>query len=150
MNTIPFDRSRFESKVQTCYGKVKYKMGAKPPLNGVAGKDFTQSDCSGFVRWILWLATNGHLILPSGSWYQWEWCKDRDFKPTAGGYAEGAALHDRRLRIAFFGAKRGRAGHVWLILNGNTYESYGGRGVGSRKWDTPVLLKNVEACYVLA
>jgi hypothetical protein len=149
MTTLTIDRARLELKARLAFGQVKYLFGAKPPLNGTPSKDFTKSDCSGFVRWLLYQASKGGIKIPSGSWYQREWCEDHRLKKTADGYAVGAALSDGRIRIAFFSEKQGRAGHVWLIINGKTIECYGGKGAGSRAWNTPVLLKNVEVCYVL-
>ena len=132
-----------------CLGKVKYHLGAKPMIGGVPGYDCTISDCSGFVRWILAysVGVSKSLILPMGSWQQSEWCKSQGFKKVS--YKEVAGLKDSRLRIAFIAPDGSLHGHVWFIFNGMTMECYGGVGVGRRKWDVDVLLKNVDSCYVL-
>jgi hypothetical protein len=65
-------------------------------------------------------------------------------------YDEGnAGLEDGRLRIAFIATKPGHVGHVWLILNGKTIESWGGHGPGRRSWNVKALRERVTSCYVL-
>jgi len=132
-----------------CLGKVKYHLGAKPTIGGVPGYDFTKSDCSGFVRWILAysVSVSKSLVLPMGSFHQHEWCKSGGFKSVI--YKDVAKLNDSRLRIAFIAPDEGHHGHVWLILNGRTMECYFDYGVGRRKWDCDILLHGVDACYVL-
>jgi hypothetical protein len=134
---------RFDTKFTST---VKYLFGAKPKLGSIPGIAFNRADCSGFVRWLIDSATEHKNIMPDGSWNQWQWCKQQGFKETS--YLN-CGLKDNRLRIAFMRAKDGEAGHVWLIVNGLTIESYGGHGTGRRKWNTSILLREVDACYVL-
>src|SRR5205085_264760 len=104
-------------------------------------------DCSGFVRYLMYRATHGEVIMPDGSWIQNDWCRHNHFAKVK--YAT-AADADGWLRIAFLPPKKGHAGHVWLILNGMTLESHGHKGPHSRPWDTAVLKSQVTDCYQLA
>jgi len=145
--TISIDKAKLLSRISAAIGKVTYDLGAKPRLGTLPGSGFTKSDCSGFVRWLLYAATGGAIKLLPGSWHQQEWCKSQNFKKTD--YLQHAGLQDHRLRVAFINAKNGKVGHVWLILDGYTLESHGGKGANRRKWNTDVLINNVDACYVL-
>ena len=126
--TIKVDRSRLVDLMEACYGK-HYRFGAKVALDA-APSSFDECDCSGFVRWLLHGSTSDQLEVPDGSWNQHQWCRTNGFKATD--YSAVAGLKDSRLRIAFIEPRRGRAGHVWLIINGGTIESYGGHGPGRR------------------
>jgi hypothetical protein len=133
--------------MKACFGVVKYRLGSKPKLGTMPGVYFKTSDCSGFVGWLLYGASHGKVTLRTGSWYQRKWCDDEGFKKVK--YSEVAKLKDSRLRIAFIRPESGKIGHVWLVINGQTIECYGGHGVGRRPWDTKVLMDNVSDCYVL-
>lgn len=128
---------------------VSYGLGSKPPEPFSVKPNFRLIDCSGFVRWALWVATRGQLLLPDGSYVQHDWFTKQGFKLTD--YAN-AALQDGHLRIAFH-APNGRGGdgtgHVWLIYAGETLESYGGHGPGRREWDHDWFTSHVDACYVI-
>jgi len=122
-----------------------YKMGGKPDLDSDSA-EWTRTDCSGYVRWILHRASLDKPIMPEGSANQRDWCLQKGFKPTD--YSNTGEL-DGRLRISFLPARRGKAGHVWLCWNGRTIESRGGRGPTRRAWDTPVLKNQVAITFVL-
>lgn len=124
---------------------VKYKYGAKPKLGAIAGVDFHESDCSGYVRWLLYGATHGKIKLASGSWHQQQWCK-KNLTPVAYSTAQ---LKDSQLRIAFIPTAKNQVGHVWLVASGQTIECYGGHGAGRRPWNTPVLKNNCKSCYIV-
>jgi len=143
LRSIPVVKYSLSSAYESVAGKVKYVFGVKPAL----GASFKESDCSGFVRWILHKATSGVVKIPQGSWYQNGWCEDLGFKHNV--YREGARLRDNRLRIAFIRPQRDKPGHVWLILNGQTMECCSGRGVCRRPWNNGSLLSGVTSCYVL-
>lgn len=133
--------------MKACFGVVKYRLGSKPKLGTMPGVYFKTSDCSGFVRWLLYGASHGKVTLRTGSWYQHKWCDDEGFKKVK--YSEVAKLKDSRLRIAFIRPEDGKIGHVWLVINDQTIEACAGRGACRRKWDTPILINNVDATYVL-
>lgn len=115
---------------------VQYKLGAK--ANSLSDKpgDFLSIDCSGFVGWILGNANNGPSgykdLYKKGSVQQREWFEACGFKKST---VSAGLLFDGILRIAFLSPKDGGGvGHVALILNGKTIESYGGVGPDRRKW----------------
>jgi hypothetical protein len=146
MKIISVIRDRLVERIKAAFACVKYEMGAKPHLGSLPCADFTTSDCSGFVRWLIYAATDGKVTMPLGSWTQRKWCQEQGFKQTC--YAN-CGLMDSRLRIAFMDPECSEAGHVWLIINGQTIECYGGHGAGRRPWNTNVLRKNVDYCFVL-
>jgi hypothetical protein len=146
MKTIKIDKARLMRFHNAADGVVKYHLGSKPKIGAMPGA-FHISDCSGYVRALLAFATSNEVTPPDGSWYQQEWCKKQEFKATD--YHTVAALGDNRLRIAFINASKGKVGHVWLLLNGQTLECCGGKGVCRRPWNTAVLKSEVDACYVL-
>lgn len=147
MKTIPIDRQRLIKRMMAAFACVKYELGAKPRLGSLPGAGFTTADCSGFLRWLINAASYGKVkIPPGGSVIQRDWCIKQGFKRTS---YDNCALEDSRLRIAFINPGGGKIGHVWLVINGQTIESYGSHGAGRRPWDTSVLKKNVDYCFVL-
>jgi len=149
-SVMALDFKKLRARFGVCKGRVKYRLGAKPSFNDQPGHDFFKSDCSGFVRWLLFEATGGLVKLDEGSWHQRAWCDNHGFKLTD--YILNASVKDGRLRIAFISPPNG---HVWLVLDGKTYECYSGKGVGSRSWDSRIeggkssLARAVDFCYVL-
>lgn len=116
-------------------GRVKYGLGDKANPRTTEPEQVKTIDCSGYVRFVLYKASGGKVDCSpnGGSWWQNEWCKE---KLTAIGYdAATAGASDGKLRIAFYKPAKG-VGHVWLVLNGKTLESYGGHGVGRKTWDS--------------
>jgi hypothetical protein len=119
-------------------------------------------DCSGFVRYALYRATEGKLIIPDGSQVQREWCERQaaaKLLHKASKYENtNKYLTKERLFIAFIKPWTngcGAIGHVWLIgqfdkdISAETIESYGGPGVGSRPWNARKLLREVYSVYEL-
>jgi hypothetical protein len=119
-------------------------------------------DCSGFIRFLLYRATEGALVIPDGSQPEREWCEQ---KHSAGllhkiaHYADtNAYITNERLFIAFIKPWTngcGQIGHVWLVgqfdedIDAETMESYGGHGVGSRPWSSRTLRREVYSVYEL-
>ena len=123
--------------------QVTYKLGAKLKLNTYP-KAGSRCDCSGYVRWIIYLASRGQVKMPDGSWYQQAWCRTK--KLTKVPYSD-CAKRDSILRIAFMAQEGDDVGHVWLVINGMTIECRGGVGASRRDWNTSTLLHNVDYCY---
>ncbi len=128
-------------------GHVRYTWGGKPGFNKKP-EEIVGADCSGFVRYVVYQATSKKVSLSEGSWGQHEWCKTSKLETVAYSTARES---DGWLRLAFINPEgKDKPGHVWMILDGKTLESYGGHGPGRRSWDTGVLVKRVGACYKLS
>lgn len=138
MKTL-FDRTK---------GRVKYKLGAKAPLDRDS-RLITKIDCSGFSRWLLARASNQAIKMPDGSQVQLGWVRDQQWRKLVE-YADvqHAREDPSRLFIGFLSPKPGNEWprHVWFIQAGKTMESHGSGGVNSRPWDTPAL-RNCKRCF---
>ena len=146
--TLDIDVAHLVSLVKASLGQIEYEFGAKPAFGSAPGDDNCKtSDCSGFVRWLIYSATGGEIELPLASYHQLDWCTEHGLDEVD--YAESAPLCDSQLRIAFTRPRGERVGHVWLVLNGETIECFGECGAGHRAWNTPKLLNNADACFVL-
>ena len=131
-------------------GTVKYFLGSKANLNSEPTTIKT-IDCSGFTQYAIYKAANKAVIFHGGSVMQREFC-EQNLKLEKVDYATCAAT-DGWLRIAFLKKKGHIAGHVWMIHNGLTLESYDGgtaHGPGRRAWDIARLKDNVYVCYKLS
>lgn len=146
MKTLPINKPVLVDFMNQCLDKVKYHLGAKAKFGSRPMKDFAEIDCSGFVRWLLHMCCG--VRIPDGSYNQRVWFQKQGYKTNP--YKVVAGLRDNRLRIAFMNPVDGESGHVWLICNGKTIESYGGHGVGRRGWDTTVLIDNVDFCFTIS
>ena len=125
-------------------GKLKGK--AK---NSAEPDKISKLDCSGYVKYVLYNVSDGKIDIKGGSYYQYKWCKEQKLKKVD--YAKAAKKSDNILRLGYFAKKKkGKYGHVWLILNGKTLESHGGTGVNRRPWNNKKLLDNVTHCYEVA
>jgi hypothetical protein len=69
VNVIEIDGRRLLALKMLAMG-VKYRLGSKPKFGAVPLRDFKTSDCSGFVRWILFGASDGRVKMEPGSWHQ--------------------------------------------------------------------------------
>jgi len=133
-------------------GRVKYELGSKATNLSADSHTIDKIDCSGFVRFALYRATNGKLKIPDGSWYQRQWCEKNLRRLSKYSDVAYAAKDPSRLFICFIepGATgKGQAGHVWLVRAGKTMESHGGKGVNSRAWDYKTLKNYCSAAYEL-
>lgn len=148
MTIMHVDSARLLNVCQVLMGgSVSYKLGAKAGVK----KDMntiTTIDCSGFTRYVLYHATGGKLNLVGGSVMQKSAMEKSKYKSVV--YAT-AASSDWTLRIAFIpNNKNGVFRHVWLVLNGKTLESRGGKGPSMRAWNSPKLNTNVSGCFQIA
>ena len=109
----------------------------------------TALDCSGYTKFILYKASEGKIKLPGGSWNQNDWCKKQGLKTEV--YKKAAGKSDNILRLGYFKkTAKMNYGHIWLVLNGQTLESHGSRGVNRRRWNTGILLNHATHCYQVA
>ena len=146
MMVFTVNRAKLIEIMNKTFGSCKYKLGAKPKVIYPPEK-IKYSDCSGYVRYVLYHTVEPAIILPSGSWYQEQWAI-ANLTPCQ--YSDASKL-DSIVRIAFIGkaARQNKPGHVWLIVNGRTVECYGGVGAGRREWDIPVLVERKPRCYII-
>jgi hypothetical protein len=141
------DRKRLIAKEYACrLLNVPYKFGGKAAPSASPSDLIKGIDCSGYVAWLMYDASDLKVRMPSGSVQQRSWCRKMGFKNYGKlGYLANCLKKDNRLRIAFFA---GSPGHVWLIFNGQTIESYGGHGPGRRSAISAPLMR-VQECFVL-
>ena len=75
---------RFLHACMTSHPRVTYGLGKKVPFHGaIPGRDFTQVDCSGFVREAVRLATNPPAPFPDGSVVQHDWVRAQGFAASS-------------------------------------------------------------------
>ena len=98
-------------------------------------------DCSGYIQYVVYQGTAHHVRIPQGSHKQQEWLAEKGYRALAGNdfvglrevYEHDAAKKDDMVRIAFratdpalknsgSGSDGKGVGHVWLVINGRTYE----------------------------
>ena len=131
---------------------VKYGFGSKDPNPGQWPIDYSEIDCSGFVRAILAYATCGqstHAGMPDGSLYEDGWFGSQGFKRTS---YYMCSNNDEHVRVGIHrpGGRGGDStGHIWLVYHGLTLESCGGYGPHRQAWDNEWMLEHVDDCYVL-
>lgn len=134
---LTLDVAKANAFLQACMTsvpRVTYFLGKKVPFFGaVPGQDFTQVDCSGFVREAIRRATNPPLAFPDGSVVQHDWVRDRGFTRSS---VSDAGKDDGFVRIAFLRPQdsQKRIGHVALVSAGRTLESHSRVGPNSRPW----------------
>lgn len=135
-------------------GHISYGMGAKAKSLDLEPSQIKSIDCSGFTRYLIYKASGGQIKMVDGSDEQRDWCKKHGLRSQK--YSEVAGLSDGCLRIAFIPRtyKNGKSvppyGHVWLVMDGQTIESRGGKGPSRRSWSSSALTGRVNKCYILA
>jgi hypothetical protein len=125
----------FLEACRTSNPRVTYGLGKKVPfLGAVPGRDFTQVDCSSFVREAIRLSTSPPTPFPDGSVVQHDWIRAHGFETST---VAAGMENDGPIRIAFLRPQDSphHIGHVVLISGGMTLESHGAVGPDSRKWD---------------
>ena len=161
-SSVSLDVGKLLDALRACEARgVVYGLGSKAPEH--SGQKyvfdypptFSAIDCSGWVRWAIYHATGGVLLIPDGSANQNDWAGQQGFKhygPSAAhtAYQSVGGNKDNYLRACFCRASPSEPiGHVWLLWNAFSLESHGGVGPSSRAWDTPVLSRIVSDVYVL-
>ena len=147
--SLPLDPERLSRYLGTCLAAgVGYELGGKARDLRAIPPDYHAIDCSGWVRAAVAVATEGRVTMPDGSVVQNDWCVSRGLKRSD---FAGACLRDGLTRIGFIRAGGFHpVGHVYLVRNGRTLESFGGHGPGSRPVTTHVLSAETTDVYVLA
>lgn len=155
--TLPVNQADLLTYLHRCMAApVHYGLGAKADAGGRRLTAFPPSysaiDCSGWVRAALAFATMsrerpGGVVLPDGSVVQHDWIAAHGFKISS---VSALLLQDGALRICFIAPNwQHPVGHVYLVRNGRTLESYGGHGPGSRSPLVHVLHFFTTSVYVL-
>lgn len=133
---MPIDASELWTYLKACQAHgVKYGFGAKCPESkiGLLPIPFKEIDCSGFVRTALAYASGNKVKIVDGSFNQGDWLKAHGYKLTD---PDNCALKDNHIRICVHHPDvLDETGHVWIVINGKTLESYSGNGPGSRDWN---------------
>ena len=131
------------------YGHDKLKYGEDPAK---ITKN-TSIDCSAYVHYVLNRVTNGKIVIGRGPLCEnsgsiRDWAKKQGFASVK--YSEQANLNDFILRLAYLPPKtKTTFGHIWLVLNSQTLESHGSKGVNRRKWNDKNLA-GVTDCFNIA
>lgn len=152
-STVPVDIPYLLHLMALCVAAgVRYLMGGKAHDLMAVPLDTSAIDCSGFARWLLYHATRGALLLPDGSCLEDHALALDAFKSTD---PANCALHDGHVRVCIHLADdKDGTGHIWIVINGVTYELHGGRGVSSRAYNVMLssgyrLDELATHCYVL-
>ena len=144
---MPVSLSILDAVYANMVHRVVYDFGGKAADLAEDTSLITGIDCSGFVRYILARATHGALVVPDGSSNMHAWAEANLRELVQYSDVQEAEGDPSRLFIAFI--PPAPIGHVWLVRGGMTRESHGGRGVDSRPWNTPILLREAEGAYEL-
>jgi len=145
---------------------VKYEYGAKaddkqtnPRSTGQLSTPpdtIDEIDCSGFSRYILYQSAGWNI--PDGSQSQRDWCEKSTLVKLANYTDVNADVGGDALYIAFIKPYTngcGSIGHVWFVykpgdgLDAETFESHGGVGVDSRRWNTTILFQEAFEAFQL-
>ena len=148
-HSVSLDTERMRRYLGSCQAQgISYALGAKAKDLLAVPPDYREIDCSGWVRAAIAVATEGRLILPDGSTNQNDWCAANDLKRSA---FAACRLQDGLTRIGFIRPSAyHRIGHVYLVHNGRTLESWSGHGPGSRPILSHILSAETTDVYVLA
>jgi hypothetical protein len=140
--TFKVDLRTFRSIFNAMKIRARYNFGAKANSLNQRVSDITGIDCSGFSQLALHRATGGAAEAPDGSQNQRDWCEQIGLHKLAKySDVQYAARDNSRLFICFIRPLTIRkttikAGHVWFVSEGRTYESSTPtNGVGSRHWN---------------
>lgn len=133
---MPIDYDRLTEYLRACEAHgVTYGFGSKCPEAHIGKLPivYGEIDCSGFFRTAICYATNEELTPPDGSYTQGDWLSAKGYKATKPEYC---GLQDGHVRVCVHHPDDlDGTGHIWIVRNGVTTESYGGHGPGSRAWN---------------
>jgi len=159
---------------------ITYARGTAPGVGKIHNLDTevptlqqnsAQMDCSGFITYVLYQATLRHVKMSGGTMSQQEYLNDHDYREYRGSefatlkdlYSNVAGKIDDTVRIGFRatnlalkratsggGSGQSGVGHVWLTINGMTFESTT-KGPNNGPASFPFLARtnDVDAYYLL-
>lgn len=132
-------------------GHVRYQigegLGKVHPLTNVPAS-VSGLDCSGFTQYVIYRSTVHNVRIPQGSHRQETWFRTNGYAEVP--YDENAWKTDNVVRIGFRDKTPELIRHVWLVINGFTYESTtkrGRNGPTSFRWDARS--DQADNCFVL-
>ena len=133
-------------------GRVKYLLGAKIDIGrDSADPTIRRTDCSGYARFSF--VKMGFKNVPDGSqnqlaWFEASgWHRLKKYSDVRYAAKDADRLFIAFMKPKFIGRRQIASGHVFFVYKGRTMESYYGRSVGSRPWNTLVLRTRACACY---
>jgi hypothetical protein len=150
---VKIDAKLLERLHKKMSGRVGYDLGAKAPSLDCDSNKIELIDCSGYTRYLF--ARCAGVVIPDGSQNQLAWARNNLRSVNYRNVMHYCADDPSRYFIAFLSPKPGKAWprHVWLGRGGHkgeskvlTIESCSSLGVGSRPWDTRILLACKE-CF---
>ncbi len=126
-------------------------------------------DCSGYIQYVVYQGSSHNSRIPQGTVKQQEWLDEKKYRKVSGNqfvsqedvYNYEASKKDDMVRIAFratdsalkndsSSSESAGVGHVWLVINGKTYEcTTKGRGSGPRSFNFDERSDDADALYVL-
>lgn len=132
-------------------GHVRYQigpgLGKARPLD-CSPQSISGLDCSGYVQYVIRRSTVHNVRIPGGSSNQEDWFRAAGYTEVP--YDDHAYKTDDVVRIGFRDRSPDLIRHVWLVINGFTYESTTKRrrnGPTSFRWD--VRSDQADNCFVL-
>jgi hypothetical protein len=135
------------------FGKTRYSISRVVDLDAPPDKVLRITQY-GFVQYILYRATRGHLKLPPRPALQVQWCDDILKLPRVNSQSDlqQQAEDPTRLFLCIIpgmALKYGTQMHPYLAHSSRTIECYGGQGVGSRPLDHPLVLPYTAIAFEL-
>lgn len=144
---IPMPNLAHRFRMSLLWG-VRYQLGAKfedimseHPIGNYV-------DCSGFIRWLVYHGSGKALLLPDGSVRQHTRILQDGF--SIRDYSTALLNSNGAVYICFMRPTDSKAGHVWLLHNGQTMESRYGHGISTRKGVYLKFLLRPIYCYRLS
>lgn len=164
-----FDANKLALLLRNLYsGHIRYdrntgvgKAGGKRGTEWIKPANITNLDCSGFVQYVIHETTKQFWKIPGGSVKQRDWFVDNDYLRITT-YSSEAPKQDNCVRIAFKDTitipatattpkVKQQVGHVWLVINGKTYESTatGGKAIGPKSFPWSDRTNDADDCFFL-
>jgi cell wall-associated NlpC family hydrolase len=143
---IPMPNLEHHFRMSVLWG-VSYRLGAKFDDITAEHPIAHHVDCSGYIRWLVFHGSGGVLHLPDGSVNQHAFIQQQMF--SARDYSKVLSNTSDAVYICFLRPTERKAGHVWLLRNGQTMESRSGKGISTRRGVLLKLLFRPIYCYRL-
>jgi cell wall-associated NlpC family hydrolase len=144
---IPMYNLEHRFRMSLLWG-VRYQLGAKFDSIKAEHPLGHYVDCSGYIRWLIYHGSGGALLLPDGSVNQHAYIQQQLFSTRD--YSKAVLNTTGAVYICFLRPTERKAGHVWLLRNGQTMESRGGKGISTRPgWQLKLLFRPIY-CYRLS